>query len=159
VIPRRIEEISMLRTTVLACALAGGVAGAAFAQAAPDDAVKYRQTIFETLGANITGVVMNLKGEVSFPDSVPIHARTLADTAPLVLPAMEQNTAGEGSAETEALDKIWDNWDDFAAKADDMQVAATRLAELAEGGDMQAIGAQVQELGGTCKACHDEYRD
>lgn len=149
----------MPRTLVTACALGCLAAGAAFAQAAPDDAIKYRQTIFETLGANLTGVVMNLKGEVAFPDAVAVHARTVAATAPLVIPAMEQNTAGEGSAATEALDKIWDNWDDFTSKAEDMQTAAVRLAELAEGGDMQALGAQVQELGGTCKACHDEYRD
>ncbi|NBB68947.1 MAG: cytochrome c [Alphaproteobacteria bacterium] len=150
----------MLRTTALAGALGVCLAtGVAFAQAEPDNAIKYRQTIYETLGANLTAVVMNLKGEVSFPDAVGVHARTVADTAPLVLPAMEQDTAGRGSAETEALDKIWDNWDDFTAKAEDMQAAAVRLAELAQGDDMQAIGAQVQELGGTCKSCHDEYRD
>jgi cytochrome c556 len=150
----------MSRTTALAGALAICLAaGAAFAQAEPDDAVKYRQTIFETLGANLTAVVMNLKGEVAFPDAVAVHARTVADAAPLMLPAMEQNTAGEGSAETEALDKIWDNWDDFTSKAEDMEAAALRLAELAQGDDMQAIGAQVQEVGGTCKSCHDEYRD
>jgi cytochrome c556 len=150
----------MLRTTAIAGALGACLAaGVAFAQADPDNAIKYRQTIYETLGANLTAVVMNLKGEVAFPDAVAVHARTVADTAPLVLPAMEQDTAGQGSAETEALDKIWDNWDDFTSKAEDMQAAATRLAELAQGDDMQAIGAQVQELGGTCKSCHDEYRD
>jgi cytochrome c556 len=150
----------MLRTTALACALGVCVAGGvAFAQAAPDDAIKYRQAIYETLGANLTAVVMNLKGEVEFPDAIAVHARTVAATAPLVLPAMEQNTAGAGSASTEALAEIWDNWDDFAGKAEAMETAAGRLAKLAEGGDMQAIGAQVQEVAETCKSCHDEYRD
>jgi cytochrome c556 len=150
----------MLRTTAIVCVvgacLAGGVA---FAQAEPDNAIKYRQTIYQTLGANLTAVVMNLKGEVDFPDAVAVHAQTVAAAAPLVLPAMEQNTAGEGSADTEALAKIWDNWDDFASKAEDMEAAAMQLAEIAQGGDMQAIGAQVQEVAGTCKSCHDEYRD
>ncbi len=150
----------MLRTTALACALgvclAGGVA---FAQADPDNAIKYRQTVFETLGANLTAVVMNLKGEVEFPDAVAVHARTVADTAPLVLPAMEQNTAGEGSASTEALDKIWDEWDDFAEKSEAFETAAMELGEVADGGDMQAIGAQVQKVAETCKSCHDAYRD
>ena len=150
----------MLRTTALACAVGACLTcSVAFAQAEPDNAIKYRQTIYQTLGANLTAVVMNLKGEVAFPDAVAVHARALAESAPLVLPAMEQNTAGEGSAATEALDKIWDDWDDFASKAEDMQAAATRLAEVAEGGDMQAIGAQTQAVAETCKSCHDAYRE
>ncbi len=141
---------------LVGCCFAGGVA---LAQADPDNAIKYRQQIFQTLGANLTAVVMNLKGEVSFPDAVAVHARTVAATAPLIVPAMEQNTAGEGARETDALAKIWDNWDDFTSKAEDLEAAAVRLAELAEGDDMAAVGAQVQQVGGACKSCHDAYRD
>lgn len=141
---------------LVGCCFVGGVA---LAQADPDNAIKYRQQIFQTLGANLTAVVMNLKGEVSFPDAVAVHARTVADTAPLIVPAMAQDTAGQGARDTDALAKIWDNWDDFTAKADDLEAAAVRLAELAGGDDMAALGAQVQEVGAACKACHDDYRD
>jgi cytochrome c556 len=154
------EENSMLRTTALVCVVSACLGyGVAFAQAEPDNAIKYRQTIYQTLGANLTAVVMNLKGEVGFPEAVPVHAETVADTAPLVLSAMRQNTAGEGSADTEALDKIWDNWADFAEKAEEMEAAALQLAAIAEEGDRPAIAAQVEELGATCKSCHDDYRD
>ncbi|MFP4127162.1 MAG: c-type cytochrome [Alphaproteobacteria bacterium] len=150
----------MLRTTAFFCAAGACLASSvAFAQAEPDNAIKYRQTIYETLGANLTAVVMNLRGEVEFPDAVAAHARTIADTAPLVLPAMEQNTAGEGSAATEARDRIWDNWDDFTSKNRAFEEAAMRLGEAAEGGDMQAIGAEAQAVAETCKSCHDAYRD
>lgn len=152
---RRIALSAAVGVCLAGC-LAGGVA---LAQAEPDNAIKYRQTVFETLGANLTAVVMNLRGEVAFPEAVAVHARTVADTAPLVLPAMEQNTAGEGSADTEALDEIWAEWDDFVAKSEAFEAAATELGQVAEGGDMQAIGAQVQKVAETCKSCHDAYRD
>jgi cytochrome c556 len=153
-------ENTMLRTTTVALVLGAGlVAGTAMAQADPDNAIKYRQQIYQTLGANITGIVMNLKGEVSFPDNVPAHAQALAAAAPLALGAMEQNTAGEGSAQTQAKAEIWDEWDDFVGLHEDMEAAAVALAEVAGSGDMRAVGQQVQALGATCKACHDKYRD
>jgi len=149
----------MYRSFVLAGALGLGLAASAASAADPDKAIEYRQKIFETLGANLSAVAMNLKGEVAFADAVPVLARTVADTAPLMLPAMEQNTAGEGSRETDALDKIWDNWDDFASKAQAFEEAAMGLEEVAGSGDMQAIGGQVQKVAETCKSWHDEYRD
>jgi cytochrome c556 len=149
-----------MRTTALALACGACLfGGAAFADTDPDNAIKYRQAVYSTLGSNLTAVVMNLRGEVTFPDAVVVHARTVADTAPLALPAMEQDTAGQGSADTQALDKIWANWGDFTRKHEEMESAAVRLAEIAASGDMQALGGQVQTLAGTCKSCHDEYRD
>lgn len=149
----------MFRTFVFAGALGVALAAGAASAADPDKAIEYRQKIFETLGANLGAVVMNLKGEVEFPEAVAAHAQIVADTAPLMLPAMEQNTAGQGSRDTEALDKIWDEWDDFAEKSQAFETAAMELGEVAGGGDMKAVGAQVQELAETCKSCHDAYRD
>ncbi len=150
----------MLRTTMTALVLGAGlVSGTALGQADPDNAIKYRQQIYKTLGANITGVVMNLKGEVEFPDAVAVHAQTLADTAPLALPAMMQNTAGQGSAQTQAKAELWDDWADFESLHDDMESAAMELAAAASAGDMAAVGQATQALGGACKACHDKYRD
>ena len=150
----------MLRMTTIALVLGAGLlAGTAMAQADPDNAIKYRQQIYKTLGANITGIVMNLKGEVALPDNVPAHAQALAAAAPLALGAMAQNTAGEGSAQTQAKAGIWDDWDDFESLHGAMEEAALELAAVAESGDMRAIGQQVQMLGGTCKDCHDKYRD
>ena len=32
------------------------------------------------------------------------------------------------------------------------------MAETAAGGDAAAIGAQLKEVGGACKQCHDDFR-
>ncbi len=150
----------MLRTLVVSCALGcAAMAGSAWAEAEPDNAIKYRQQVYATLGANLTAIVMNLKGEVAFPDAVPAHASVLADAAPLALAAMTQDTAGQGSARTQAKTEIWANWDEFTSLHEDMVAATVQLASAAETGDMAAVGQQVQVVGGTCKACHDKYRD
>lgn len=150
----------MLRAIVTACALGCAVAaGAAVAETDPDNAVKYRQAVLQTMGANLTGIAMNVRGEVAFPDAVAVHAALVAEASPLLLPSFEQNTAGQGSAQTKAKDAIWDNWEEFAQMARDTEAAALELASIAESGDRSAIGRQLGAVGATCKACHDKYRD
>jgi cytochrome c556 len=65
----------------------------------------------------------------------------------------------EGSIEgkSEALPAIWENWDDFTAKAKDLGKAADVLASALEGGDPEWTGA-FQGVSDACKACHQDYR-
>ena len=59
--------------------------------------------------------------------------------------------------DTEALDNIWADFDNFSSKAAASAQAAADLAAAAEqdqGSAMKAFGA----LGASCKACHDDYR-
>jgi len=56
-----------------------------------------------------------------------------------------------------ALPKIWENMEDFGKKFMDMQAAADAMAEAAGQGP-DAMKAALGNLGGTCKACHKEYR-
>ncbi|MFW5680465.1 MAG: c-type cytochrome, partial [Pseudomonadota bacterium] len=134
------------------------VAAPAWAQAAPDKAIEYRQQVYKTLGANLTAIALNLRQEVSFAENIPAHADALAAVIPLVAGATEQNTAGQGSAQTEAKPEIWDEWDEFVELAEDSEAAVMELANVADSGDMQAIGAQLQATAASCKACHDRFR-
>ena len=59
---------------------------------------------------------------------------------------------------TRALPAIWQKPEDFAAKDRDFQAAAKALHAAADQGDANAIKARFDELGKTCKACHDNYR-
>ncbi len=150
----------MRRAILAGCILAGTfVVGVADAETTPDNAIKYRQAVLQTLGAGLTGVSMNLKGEVTIPDAIPEHAAAVAAAAPLIAPAFEQDTAGQGSARTKAKSDIWASWDDFQQLAGDTEEAAMALADVAATGDNRAIGQQLQTLGASCKACHDKYRD
>ncbi len=151
----------MIKALGLAAVLLGGLvlAGPAAAQAEPDKAIEYRQQLFKTLGANLTAIVLNLRQEVSFAENVPTHANTLAAILPLIEAAVEQDTAGQGSARTAAKPEIWSDWDTFSRLANEATAEAELLAEVAAGGDMQALGQQVQAMAGSCRACHDRFRD
>ena len=69
--------------------------------------------------------------------------------------------AGTGQGvlhKTRALPAIWEKPDDFAAKDRDLQQAAQALKAAADSGEVNAIKARFEDLGKTCKACHDTYR-
>ena len=89
-------------------------------------------------------------------DRVKANAEKIATLLPMISDVFRADTR-EYDVDTEALDAIWDNTDDFNAKAD---AAAEKAAALAaataegQGAAMQAFGA----MGGSCKACHDNYR-
>ena len=49
-------------------------------------------------------------------------------------------------------------WTTSKAKLDDFRAAAASLAEIATEGDPGTSREQFVATGGTCKACHDEYK-
>ena len=59
---------------------------------------------------------------------------------------------------TRALPAIWQKPEDFAAKDRDLQAGAKALHAATDSGDLDAIKARFDDLGKTCKACHDTYR-
>lgn len=83
--------------------------------------------------------------------SVPVEAEGMANWFP-------EGSGPESGIETDALPKIWETRADFDQKISDFQAAAAQLATVAQGGDPAAIGAAFGATGGTCKACHDDYR-
>lgn len=66
----------------------------------------------------------------------------------------------EGSivGESEALPAIWENWDGFTAIVETGKTAAAAGLAAAEAGDATAYAAALQTLGGTCGACHQQFR-
>ena len=65
---------------------------------------------------------------------------------------------GTDKGTTRAKPNIWSNMDDFQSKLDDFRAAAAKLAETAAAGDPGESRQQFVATGGTCKACHDEYK-
>lgn len=83
--------------------------------------------------------------------AVPEATQGMADWFP-------EGSGPESGVETDALPTIWENMTDFQEKVGNMQEAATNLNTAAQGGDIAAIGEAFKTTGGTCKACHDDYR-
>ena len=131
--------------------------GSAFAQAKPEDAIKYRQGVYRVIGWNFGPMAAMAKGDRPYDAAAfARHAEIVAYMSKLPL---EGFIPGSESGETKAKPEIWLDLDDFKAKLEKMQGEAAKLAEVAKSGDFNAAKAQLGETGKACKACHDKFRN
>jgi len=117
----------------------------------------YRQSLFALLGANFGPMGSMVKGEIPWNDEqFTAFAEDLARASSLDI---ERGfPPGSEGGRTRAKPGIWDNMDDFKAKTADLRRETALMAEVARAGDKKDILKQFQKTGGTCKACHDEYK-
>ena len=114
---------------------------------------EYRKHAMQAVGGHMQAIVKIIRGEVPHASHLPMHGNAMADLA---------EAAGslfpEGSEGGDALPAIWEDPEDFAEKIEAFRAAAQGFKEAAAGGDVGAAGAALQNLGGACKGCHDDYR-
>ena len=121
--------------------------------------LKARQGQFRIMAINL-GIIGDMaKGEAEYDAEA---AQSAADSIVAVSMINQGPLWPEGSSEmdldgTRAKVEIWDNFDDFASKWGAVNEKAMGLQEVAATGQ-EALGPALGQLGGTCKACHDEYR-
>ncbi|MCK0139806.1 cytochrome c [Aliiroseovarius sp. F47248L] len=93
------------------------------------------------------------KGKVPFDaDKATAAAAIIAESAEQVPQKFEANEMDPAS---EALPAIWESFDDFVQKSNDMVIAAKSVGTIS---NESALGAALGQIGGTCKACHRDYR-
>ena len=140
----------LVRTLVVSVAVA--VSGTASAE--PSDVVKYRQSVMKANGGHMAAAGAIVQGKVAHKDRLPDHARALE--------SLNKNIAAlfpKGSdKETDAREEVWLKWAEFEKRAKDAQDKAGAFAKAVGANDMQAAAARYKELGGACKACHQDYR-
>lgn len=139
--------------TLAATALTISAFGAVAETEATNPTVIKRMDSMKALGGSMKTLSGMAKGEMAFDATKANAAVAMIAEQGMMVPALFE--ANEEDPATEALPAIWENWDDFVAKNDDMVVAAKGVGEIADQG---AIGAALGQIGGTCKACHDDYR-
>lgn len=120
--------------------------------------MKQRHENYEKIGDAMKAISRELKS--GSPDLVQVRAgaATIAELAPRVPDWFPAGT-GPDVGKTEARAAIWEKPEDFAAKARDFQAAATAFQTAAQGSDLAAIRSAQADLGKSCKACHDLYRE
>jgi cytochrome c556 len=144
--------------------LVGTLGATAFAADEPVNIVKYRKAFMDANGAHITMIAAVVKGEVSFGD-VAGNAQALAEQGKLLIANLKQlfpegTAKGETSEKSGALPVIWEKWGDFEQAAQKFQEESAKFAEVAQGGDMAAIGPALGALGKQgCGACHETFRE
>ena len=154
-----------LRTSLLALVSVALLLPGSFALAAPSAEeraarmIEMRQSALHLLGFYMGPLGGMARGQLPMEAGVVSHnAAQLAVLAPMLEDTFKVDTSAY-DLETEALDKIWANWDDFVSKAMATSEKAAELAVVAETGDEGAIRAAIAAVGKTCGGCHDVYRE
>jgi cytochrome c556 len=144
------------KVALLAGAIA--VAGAAIAQPKPENFVKQRQSALNLLGWYFGPLGAVAKGEKPF-DKEDAVRRTTNLVALSKMP-WEGFVAGtEKVGNTKALPAVWTNNAKFKELGGKMETEMATLAQLANAGDADGFKKQFGVVGGTCKACHDDFKE
>ena len=117
-----------------------------------------RHDNYEKIGDAMKVITRELKSENPNLAAVRTGAQTIATLAPQV-PSWFPAGTGPDIGKTEARAEIWQRPEDFSAKAEALEQAAMRFETAAQGTDVDAMRAAHGDLGKTCKACHDLYRE
>ena len=160
--------MSLPRRARIAVAAAGVFAitmgAAAFAADEPATVVKYRKSLMDANSAHLGMIAAAVKGDVSFTDGLADNANALALMGKVLTANLQQlfpeGTAKDAGLDTRALPAVWEKWSDFEKTAARFEQESAKLAEVAQSGDMAAIGQQVGVLGKeACGACHETFRE
>ena len=116
--------------------------------AGPDD-VDYRQNVMRTLDAQVESVELVLQGRAPAHD-LEHHLAALAATSAQILSAFEPGAAG-GNAKPE----VWDDWDDFSARAREQAEGLSALRNASASGEFSPD--RIREAL-HCTQCHDTFR-
>jgi len=124
--------------------------------AKPEDAIKYRKGALTVMGAHFSRVAAMAGGRV------PYDAKAAAENAAIAESMSKLPWAafpeGSDKGETKAKPEIWSDKARFAEAAEKMQAEMTKLNVAARVGTLDALKPAVSSVAGTCKNCHDNFR-
>lgn len=143
--------------TRLAAAVVAAAAALPTAFADVERTVEYRQSVYRVIAWNFGTLRAMARGEMPFDTAIAEkRSQRIAQLSLMLDDAYDEPSTGYGS---DAKELIWEDFADFEEKLGAFQAEAAKLAQVAAGGDEGAIKAQFVEMAGTCKACHDRYKD
>ncbi len=134
------------------------VAGGALAQ--PDKAafMKERHHHFHEIGAAFKGVLDEFKKPDPSVAEIAKYTAVIDTLAPQVPSWFPAGTGPESGIKTQALATIWQKPDEFKKDAAAFAVAAHTINADAQAGKLDAVRADINPLGQSCKSCHETFR-
>lgn len=125
----------------------------------PEDAVQYRQALYQVISAQ-TGVMGGMvRGDLEFDaEEISQRADNIAQAAALLPETYFPAT--QGVSDSRMRDRAWNNMEDFQSKGQDFGKALEELIQASSADDFDqakarpVVGALVQ----SCRSCHDDYR-
>lgn len=149
--------MKLLACIALAATMATLSAPASAQFAKPEDAVKYRQNALFVMGQHFGRVGQMANGRV------PFDAKVAAENADIVASMAKLPWAafgpGTDKGNTKAKPEIWTDQAKFKESADKLVAESAKLAAATKTGNLDAVKTAFAATAGTCKACHDAFRD
>jgi len=117
--------------------------------------VKARMDAMSAIAADMKTLARVAKSTTPFDaEQVRLTVRSIADYASKTPDFFR---AQEDDPVSEALALIWQDFDDFAAKSDDLRMLATELStKISQQSD---VSPAMLALGASCKSCHRKFRE
>jgi cytochrome c556 len=122
---------------------------------APADMVKYRQSLMLTQRGHMAAAAAIIKGEVNFPEQLPVHVNSLAATTQDIASMFP---AGSDVDDTKAKPDVWKDPEEFGKRAKDTQKKSAALAQAVSAGESAKYGQLFKDLLDSCKSCHKDFR-
>ena len=122
----------------------------------PEDAVKYRKAAFTVMGTHFGRLGAMAQGRVPFDATVAtMNAEIVADMSKLPFAGFVEGTSGTEKGTPKA--NVWTGRAKFDAGAKKLQEESAQLAASAK--TLDGLKAAFTATAGTCKACHDDFRN
>ncbi|MCF1428507.1 MAG: cytochrome c [Shewanella sp.] len=121
-----------------------------------EDAIEYRQDVFNVIAHNFGDMGAMMKGKKPF-DVAAFEMRAQNVAALSKLP-LEGFVPGSNKGNTDAKSDIWSNKGEFDTKMKQFQLDAANLAKVAATGNKAAIKKAFGATAKNCKACHDTFK-
>ncbi len=147
----------MKKLAIVLLGLAGVFSLSAQAQMKPEDAIKNRQAAMKLVGYNFSSIGAMVNDKKPYNKDEAIRNASRVDA--LSSQAFEFFGAGTDKGDTKSRPEVWKDGAKFKAAGDKFQAEAAKLAQVAKTGDMAALKTQFGATAGTCKACHDDFRE
>jgi cytochrome c556 len=116
--------------------------------------VKERMDLMETIGKQFKEIGQRVQSNRNLPSIGERAAKIqeMSEKIPGLFPA------GSLDRPTDAKATIWEQWDQFEARARDLRQAAGALSTAAPSGDPKLISERFKAVSRSCAACHDDFR-
>jgi cytochrome c556 len=142
-----------LALATLCCALP---AAAQFQK--PEDAVKYRKAAFTVMAAHFGRIGAMAQGRVPFDGAAAAaNAELVASLAKLPFAGFVEGTSGTEKGTPKA--NVWSDRAKFDAAAKKMLDEVSKLAVAAKANNLDQLKVAFGSAAGSCKACHDDFRN
>ncbi len=140
---------------VLLCAFAPS---AISAEPTPQDVAKYRHAQFSVLGTEMMSIGMIVRGTAGAPGDLLSHAIVMHETAKVVGHAFLPGTGSDAVPTSRAAPVIWEDAAGFEVAWQRLVDETGALVKVARRKDVEAVGAQLRQVGAACGSCHDAFR-